>query len=53
MVRALAGTLFNIGRGKGECMKDILAARDRRAAGSNLPSHALYLMKVSYSPPSV
>ncbi|MBD3178088.1 MAG: tRNA pseudouridine(38-40) synthase TruA [Candidatus Latescibacteria bacterium] len=51
MVRAIAGTLFNIGRGKGLGMKEILGARDRRAAGTNLPASALYLMEVRYRPP--
>lgn len=51
MVRALAGTLLNIGRGKGARMKEILAERDRRAAGSTLPPYALYLMEVRYQPP--
>jgi tRNA pseudouridine38-40 synthase len=53
MVRCAAGTLFDIGRGKGEGMKEVLEARDRRAAGSNLPPQALYLMNVSYRPPAV
>jgi len=52
MVRALAGTLLDIGRGKGARMEEILAERDRRAAGSNLPPYALYLMEVRYRPPA-
>ncbi len=50
MVRAIAGTLLEIGKGKmpPEKMRDIMEARDRRAAGPNLPSKGLYLVKVDY-----
>lgn len=53
MVRALAGTLFEIGRGKDHSIPEIIEARDRSAAGSNLPPRALYLMEVKYEPPIV
>jgi tRNA pseudouridine38-40 synthase len=50
MVRAIAGTLLEIGKGKmhPEKMRDIMEARDRRAAGPNLPGKGLYLVKVDY-----
>ena len=50
MVRMLAGTLLEVGRGKLEpgdfC--DILAARDRDRAGPCAPPHGLYLVRVEY-----
>jgi tRNA pseudouridine38-40 synthase len=48
MVRAIAGTVLEIGRGKPWKMADILAARDSSRAGQTLPPHALYLMSVRY-----
>jgi tRNA pseudouridine38-40 synthase len=50
MVRAIAGTLLEIGKGKisPEKMRDIMEARDRKAAGPNLPGKGLYLVKVDY-----
>jgi tRNA pseudouridine38-40 synthase len=48
MVRAIAGTLLDFGRGKPLRMEDILAARDSARAGQTLPPHALYLMAVRY-----
>jgi tRNA pseudouridine38-40 synthase len=50
MVRAMVGTLVEVGRGKrkpGE-MKQILEAKDRRAAGYTAPAHGLYLVRVDY-----
>ncbi len=48
MVRSLAGTALEIGRGKPWNMTEIVAARDPAAAGPTLPPHALYLMHVRY-----
>lgn len=50
MVRAVVGTLLDIGAGK-ISMKDfqaIIRSKDRKKAGANVPSHGLYLMKVKY-----
>jgi len=50
MVRNIAGTLCDIGRGrlpKGS-LKNILAKKDRRAAGLCAPAQGLYLLKVDY-----
>jgi tRNA pseudouridine38-40 synthase len=50
MVRAIAGTLVEVGQGKRQpqAMKDILDARDRRSAGITAPAHGLYLLHVEY-----
>ena len=50
MVRAIVGTLLEIGRGKQapEWMQDVLASRDRGVAGESVPGHALFLNKVDY-----
>jgi tRNA pseudouridine38-40 synthase len=50
MVRAIAGTLLEIGRGKipYEKMQEILEARDRKTAGPNLPAKGLCLVRVKY-----
>ncbi len=48
MVRSIAGTLLDFGRGKPLSMADIVAARDSSRAGQTLPPHALYLMSVRY-----
>jgi tRNA pseudouridine38-40 synthase len=49
MVRALAGTLLEIGKGKPLIMKEIIEAADRAAAGPTLPPHGLYLVEVRYA----
>lgn len=50
MVRAIAGTLMNVGRGFWPEAKvaEILQAEDRRAAGPTAPAKGLFLMRVSY-----
>lgn len=50
MVRNLAGTLIEVGRGRRtpESMADLLAARDRRLAGPTAPAAGLTLVSVDY-----
>jgi tRNA pseudouridine38-40 synthase len=50
MVRAIAGTLIDVGRGKlrEEQVSEIIKAEDRRVAGFNAPAQGLFLMRVSY-----
>ncbi len=50
MVRIIAGTLIEIGAGKypPERMKEILAARDRSAAGPTAVAKGLVLMEIRY-----
>ena len=50
MVRAIAGTLMNVGRGYWPESKvaEILKAEDRTKAGPTAPARGLYLMRVCY-----
>ncbi len=50
MVRNIAGTLVEVGRGriKPEEMKTILAAKDRKKAGPTAPAQGLFLVEVGY-----
>lgn len=50
MVRAIAGTLINVGRGYWPVTRvaEILAAEDRRLAGPTAPPQGLFLMRVLY-----
>ena len=51
MMRAVAGTLLDVGRGKLSPAEvaAILAARDRRRAGPTAPPEGLYLVSVRYA----
>lgn len=50
MVRAVTGTLIDVGRGKISlgAFSDIIEARDRCAAGTSMPPHPLFLHEVCY-----
>ncbi len=50
MVRTLVGTLLNVGYGKTSLaeFKEIIAAKDRTAAGQSVPPQGLYLCDVRY-----
>jgi tRNA pseudouridine38-40 synthase len=50
MVRAIAGTLINVGRGywPESQVADILKSEDRRQAGPTAPAQGLFLMRVTY-----
>jgi len=50
MVRAMVGTLVEVGQGKRGAadMRDVLAAQARAAAGRTAPAHGLYLVRVDY-----
>lgn len=52
MVRAVVGTLIDVGTGKSSMkeFQQILQSRDRKKAGANVPSMGLYLAKVKYPP---
>lgn len=50
MVRAIVGTLVEIGQGKRDVsdLASIIAAKDRKRAGESAPAHGLYLTQVEY-----
>lgn len=50
MVRAIVGTLVNVGLGKITVtdFRNIIESRDRNRAGFSVPAHGLYLTKVIY-----
>ncbi|MBK5720831.1 tRNA pseudouridine(38-40) synthase TruA [Dysgonomonas sp. Marseille-P4677] len=50
MVRSVVGTLLEAGRGKISIddMRQIIEAKDRGAAGTSVPAHALFLEEVEY-----
>lgn len=52
MVRTIAGSLLEIGRGRrsADWLRDGLRSRDRRRTGPTLPAHGLCLRRVYYDP---
>ncbi len=50
MVRAIVGTLLDVGRGKLSVggFRQVIEARDRGKAGASVPAHGLYLVDVAY-----
>jgi len=50
MVRAIVGTLLDVGKGKLDeaGFRRIIEARDRNQAGTSVPGHALYLEEIEY-----
>ena len=50
MVRIIVGTLIRVGRGfyEPEKVKEILEAKDRKAAGVTAPAHGLMLVNIEY-----
>ena len=50
MVRAVVGTLLEIGQGKldEEGLRSIIASKDRSEAGASVPAHGLFLTEVKY-----
>lgn len=55
MVRTIAGTLYEVGRGRWpvESTESILKSRDRRQAGPTAPAQGLCLVRVDYNQPVV
>jgi tRNA pseudouridine38-40 synthase len=51
MVRAIVGTLVEVGRGSRPetWPAEVLAAQDRRVAGMTAPPHGLFLLRVKYN----
>jgi tRNA pseudouridine38-40 synthase len=52
MVRAIVGTLLDIGRGKQPPSRteELLRGGTRSDAGESVPGHALFLSKITYQP---
>jgi tRNA pseudouridine38-40 synthase len=50
MVRAIVGTMVNIGLGKIEVadLRTIIESKNRGKAGFSVPAHGLYLVNVRY-----
>jgi tRNA pseudouridine38-40 synthase len=50
MVRAIVGTLVEVGRGRQRpaWMSEVIASRDRAVAGKTAPAHGLFLVRVDY-----
>jgi tRNA pseudouridine38-40 synthase len=55
MVRIMVGTLVEVGLGRHEpdAVRDMILARDRKAAGPTAPPHGLYLQWIRMKPPAV
>jgi tRNA pseudouridine38-40 synthase len=54
MVRKLAGTLIDVGRGRLSCadIPELFALRDRTRSGPTLPPQGLFLISVEYLDPA-
>lgn len=54
MVRAIVGTMINIGQGKIEPkqLHEIIASKNRSQAGFSVPAHGLYLTEIKYPYPT-
>jgi tRNA pseudouridine38-40 synthase len=54
MVRAIVGTMINIGQGKmePEQLHEIIASKNRSQAGFSAPAHGLYLTEIKYPYPT-
>jgi tRNA pseudouridine38-40 synthase len=52
MVRAVVGTLLEVGEGKRQPddIKRVLESKDRSQAGQNAPAHGLYFVEAGYKP---
>lgn len=50
MVRAIVGTLIEVGQGKREVdsIEGLIAAKDRKRAGYSVPAEGLYLCRIDY-----
>ncbi|WP_026914386.1 tRNA pseudouridine(38-40) synthase TruA [Christiangramia portivictoriae] len=50
MVRAVVGTLLEIGQGKQpvDYMHEVIKSKDRGKAGTSVPAHGLYLTRIKY-----
>ena len=50
MVRAVVGTLFEVGRGKisNDDFRKIIEAKDRCKAGTSVPAKGLFLVDIRY-----
>jgi len=52
MVRAIVGTLLEVGRGKLSLdgFRQVIESKDRRRAGTSVPGNALFLVDIEYPP---
>ena len=50
MVRAIVGTLMEVGRGKLSIdgLREVIESKNRCAAGTSVPGHALFLVDITY-----